>query len=197
MPTDYDEGFLVGLLVGEGHFGGDGRQPHVTLRMHERHEPLFRWIDHTFPGGRVYGPYDHGGRRYYQWMARGAYLRDVLVPLLERRMDSRVDHYAHARFEAMRTRYHRQLGSGGAVRPAGGLPSLPDEAARESRPGLVQAERPAPQRQLPEPPGPPRAGPERLRAARPTPSRIFAMLRDLDHADGEAAGGDGTSDPPA
>ena len=26
MPTQFDTGFLVGLLVGEGHFGGDGRQ---------------------------------------------------------------------------------------------------------------------------------------------------------------------------
>src|SRR5262245_24853141 len=31
---DFSIGFLLGLLVGEGHFGGDGRQPQVTLRMH-------------------------------------------------------------------------------------------------------------------------------------------------------------------
>lgn len=197
MPTDYDEGFLVGLLVGEGHFGGDGRQPHVTLRMHERHEPLFRWIDHTFPGGRVYGPYDHGGRRYYQWMARGSYLRDVLVPLLERRMDPRVDLYAHARFEAMRARYHRQLGAGGAAPPLRELPPLPGDPAggrgREHR----RAEPRPPQRQEPGPPGPERAsqqrtGRDRSPTARPTPSRIFAMLRDLDAGDGEAADDAGT-----
>ncbi len=34
-----------GILVGEGHFGGDGRQPQVTLRMHVDHEALFRWLD--------------------------------------------------------------------------------------------------------------------------------------------------------
>ena len=33
----FETGLLVGLLVGEGHFGGDGRQPHVTLRMHTDH----------------------------------------------------------------------------------------------------------------------------------------------------------------
>ena len=27
---DLSVGFLLGLLVGEGHFGGDGRQPQVT-----------------------------------------------------------------------------------------------------------------------------------------------------------------------
>ena len=40
-PVDArDEGIVVGLLVGQGHFGGDGRQPQVTLRMHVRHEAL-------------------------------------------------------------------------------------------------------------------------------------------------------------
>jgi hypothetical protein len=112
MATDFEEGVLVGLLVGEGHFGGDGRQPHVTLRMHERHEVMFRWIDRTFPGGRLYGPYDHGGRRYYQWMARGRYLREELVPLLEGRLSAVLDDYARGRFDAMVARYTRQLHTG-------------------------------------------------------------------------------------
>ena len=52
----------MGLLIGEGHFGGDGRQPGVTLRMHVRHASLFNWIQETFPGGKLYGPYNHDGR---------------------------------------------------------------------------------------------------------------------------------------
>ena len=71
VPTDIDIGVLVGLLVGEGHFGGDGRQPQITLRMHVRHEALFHWLEREFPGGKLYGPYHHSGRHYYQWMARG------------------------------------------------------------------------------------------------------------------------------
>ena len=79
-----DEGVLVGILIGEGHFGGDGKQPHVTLRMHVDHESLFRWIMARF-GGRLYGPYPrgtflreyHGGRHYFQWMARGTFLRET------------------------------------------------------------------------------------------------------------------------
>lgn len=118
MATTFEVGMLVGLLVGEGHFGGDGRQPQVTLRMHERHDALFRWLERTFPGGRLYGPYDHGGRRYYQWMARGAYLREVLVPLLDRHLTPSVDRYAHARFAAMCDRYARQLGTGPGTGPA-------------------------------------------------------------------------------
>src|SRR5260370_42685977 len=83
MPTQFGFGFLVGLLVGEGHFGGDGRQPHVTLRMHVRHQAIFDWLQRTFPGGRVYGPYHHGWRDYLPWMARGALLRGELVPVLD------------------------------------------------------------------------------------------------------------------
>ena len=80
-PDKVGAGYLLGLLAGEGHFGGDGRQPHVTLRMHVRHEKLFRWLEATFPEGRLYGPYHHGGRDYFQWMARGEFLRERLVPL--------------------------------------------------------------------------------------------------------------------
>lgn len=109
MASTFDEGFLVGLLVGEGHFGGDGRQPQVTLRMHARHEAMFRWLERTFPGGRLYGPYEHGGRRYYQWMVRGAYLRDVIFPLLERHVSPTLDRYAFERLASMRATYARQL----------------------------------------------------------------------------------------
>lgn len=102
---DFEVGFFVGVLVGEGHFGGDGRQPHVTLRMHTDHEALFAWIQKTFPGGRLYGPYHHGGRSYFQWMARGEYLRNHLVPLLDRRLSAGLDQKAHRRYQAMKQRY--------------------------------------------------------------------------------------------
>ncbi len=64
--TDLQRGLLVGILIGEGHFGGDGRYPHITLRMHVRHEGVFRWLQALFPRSRLYGPYHHGGRSYYQ-----------------------------------------------------------------------------------------------------------------------------------
>jgi hypothetical protein len=105
MPTQFELGFLVGLLAGEGHFGGDGRQPHVTLRMHVRHEAIFRWLERTFPGGRVYGPYHHGGRNYLQWMARGSFLRDDLAPLLDRFLSPDLDRHSFDRFQLMKDRY--------------------------------------------------------------------------------------------
>ena len=97
-------GYLLGLLAGEGHFGGDGRQPQVTLRMHTRHEKLFRWLETTFPGGRLYGPYHHGGRDYYQWMARGPFLRETLVPLVAAHAHL-LDDYVARRFSEMCERY--------------------------------------------------------------------------------------------
>jgi hypothetical protein len=103
-PDPLSIGFFLGLVVGEGHFGGDGRQPQITLRMHVRHERVFRWLERQFPGGALYGPYSHGGRNYYQWMARGPYLRSVLAPLVHRHRDL-LDEHAVQRFDAMCARY--------------------------------------------------------------------------------------------
>ena len=129
MPSQFDFGFLIGLLVGEGHFGGDGRQPHVTLRMHVRHEAIFDWLQRTFPGGRVYGPYHHGGRDYLQWMARGAFLRDELAPVLDRLLSPGIDQHSFDRYQLMKTRYP-QLAPG-AVAP---LPPDRSRRAAERQP---------------------------------------------------------------
>jgi hypothetical protein len=124
MPTQFDHGFLVGLLVGEGHFGGDGRQAQVTLRMHCRHEAIFQWLERTFPGGRLYGPYHHGGRDYLQWMARGPFLRDELVPILDRWLSPDLDRHCFDRFQLMKARYLQEAGNPPV--PAG--PSEPPDA---------------------------------------------------------------------
>lgn len=113
MPDPRTVGFLLGLVVGEGHFGGDGRQPQITLRMHSRHESLFTWLQRAFPGGRLYGPYHHGGRSYYQWMARGAYLREVIAPMVAANIDL-LDDPARARFADMVARYRIPLPRPGA-----------------------------------------------------------------------------------
>lgn len=102
---DFERGFLVGVLIGEGHFGGDGKQPQVTLRMHTDHERLFRWIQEAFPGGKLYGPYHHSGRSYYQWMARGSFLREELVPMLDRFLTPGLDEKQHRRYREMKQTY--------------------------------------------------------------------------------------------
>lgn len=103
--TEFELGVVVGVLIGEGSFGGDGRQPHVTLRMHVRHESLFRWLMDRFPSTRLYGPYKHGGRSYFQWMARGPALVHDVLPLLEARLHEGLDGHAAGRLRAMRERY--------------------------------------------------------------------------------------------
>jgi hypothetical protein len=164
MPSDFDVGFLIGLLIGEGSFGGDGRQPQVTLRMHVRHEALFLWIESTFPGGKLYGPYNHGGRRYFQWMARGPYLRDVLLPILERTLSPDLDAHSFERFEQMKHRYPGRL-----------APSTHDRPEPRARPAAPRRSPPEPASTAGAPPAP--SGPvtaifERLRqASRPEPAR--------------------------
>ena len=151
MPTQFDIGFLVGLLVGEGHFGGDGRQAQVTLRMHVRHEAIFRWLERTFPGGRLYGPYHHGGRDYLQWMARGPYLRDELVPLLDRWLSPDLDRHSFDRFQLMKARYPQA-----AADPAApGEPAGPS-GSRGTSPSPHRQPRPPPAAALcPRPASPP------------------------------------------
>jgi hypothetical protein len=103
--TPFDHGLLVGILIGEGSFGGDGKQPQVTLRMHTRHEALFRWLQDRFPRTKVYGPYHHGDRSYYQWMARGQALVLDVLPWLEGEIGAHLDEHAAVRLETMLTRY--------------------------------------------------------------------------------------------
>jgi hypothetical protein len=103
--SEFDRGVFVGILIGEGSFGGDGKQPQVTLRMHVRHEALFRWLIDRFPETKLYGPYHHGGRSYYQWMARGAVLVREVLPVLEAELSAGLDGHAAARFDEMLRRY--------------------------------------------------------------------------------------------
>lgn len=112
--SEFDAGFLVGVLVGEGHFGGDGRQPHITLRMHTDHAALFEWLMARFPESRLYGPYDHSGRRYFQWMARSAFLRERLIPLLDRTLRPEHSGRAWRRYQTMKERYPGAIHARGA-----------------------------------------------------------------------------------
>ena len=106
--TDTDRGIVCGLLLSQGSFGGDGRQPQISLRMHTKHERLFRWLEANVTGGRLYGPYTHGGRSYFQWMIRGQALRADLVPLIHAHRDL-LDEYTESRFAAMCERYRIAL----------------------------------------------------------------------------------------
>jgi hypothetical protein len=137
--TPYEEGVIVGVLLGEGHFGGDGRQPQITVRMHVRHEALVRWLHARIPRSRVYGPYHHGDRHYFQWMVRGAALIEDLYPLLEHHVGTELDAHAHARIVAMRERYPRAFAGGPS--PAGGGAGAPKRRADGADPADASAGR--------------------------------------------------------
>jgi hypothetical protein len=101
----FEQGIVVGVLIGEGSFGGDGKQPQITLRMHTRHAALFDWLAQRFPRTKLYGPYGHGGRSYYQWMARGPALVEDVLPVLEACLTPELDAYAADRLAGMCDRY--------------------------------------------------------------------------------------------
>jgi len=103
--TPVERGVVAGVLIGEGHFGGDGKQPQITLRMHVRHETLFRWLKDRFPRSRLYGPYSHDRRSYYQWMARGAALAEDVLPVVEEVLTDEIDSHVAARVREMREKY--------------------------------------------------------------------------------------------
>ncbi len=93
-------GYAMGLIVGEGSFTGDRQQPSLEIRMHRRDlEPL----EHVrrILGGRVFGPYAHGGRNLYVYMLRGRELRDAL-PMLQQHLPSS---WKRAQFEAWRAKH--------------------------------------------------------------------------------------------
>jgi hypothetical protein len=73
--------------------------------MHVRHEALFRWLAGRFPRSRLYGPYNHGGRRYFQWMARGDALAEDVLPVVESVLTADMDDHVLSRIAEMRSNY--------------------------------------------------------------------------------------------
>lgn len=108
---DFELGVLLGVLIGEGHFGGDRLQPQITVKLHVRHKPLLDWMLDRCPGARLYGPYEYENRRFYQLMIRGAALRNRLIPLLDALPWSQIDPTSHERYAAMKRRYGLDAGS--------------------------------------------------------------------------------------
>ncbi len=103
--TEFEQGLLLGILIGEGHFGGDGKQPQITVRMHTKHQKLFETLLGICPDSKLYGPYHHGGRSYYQWMVRGQTLKGTLIPLLDRLPLQEIDEHVFGRYSDMKLRY--------------------------------------------------------------------------------------------
>lgn len=100
--NQHEKGFILGFFTGQGSFGGDGKTPHLTVRMHVKHQGLLQRLVQLMPGSNVYGPYSHGDRQYYQWMLRGEDLvtyQDVFEELKD------WDQPSYERYKEMEVRY--------------------------------------------------------------------------------------------
>jgi hypothetical protein len=73
--------------------------------MNVRHEPLLDYLRRRCPGSVLYGPYLYDKRHSYQLMWRGAWLRQGLVPLLDRLPWAEIDPHSYARYAQMKDRY--------------------------------------------------------------------------------------------
>jgi hypothetical protein len=101
---DFDKGFVIGLVIGEGSFTGDKKQPTLSIKLHARDpEPLQRLA--RLLGGRIFGPYKHGGRHYHLWHLRGPDLRSALPLFLEHLPQG----WKRTQFEAWHHRYSHAL----------------------------------------------------------------------------------------
>src|SRR3954453_18455816 len=105
MLTDTERGLVAGILMSEGSFGGGGKQQHIMLRKHVRHESLMRWLVGRFPRSRLYGPYHPGDPSSFQGGARGPALVEAVLPVLEALVVPELAAHAAGRLREMRERY--------------------------------------------------------------------------------------------
>ena len=90
----------MGLIVGEASFTGDKQQPSLELKVHRRDvEPL----EHLrrMLGGKIFGPYTHGGRSSFAYMLRGRELR-LALPTIDEHLPAS---WKRVQFEEWREKY--------------------------------------------------------------------------------------------
>ena len=133
------QGLVAGVLIGEGSFGGDGKQPQITLRMHMRHEALFRWLDGAVPAHAALRARTTtaGARTSSGWRAAGAGGGRPAGP--RGGVTPELDAHAAARLDAMRSDYADYIAR---VRARGATRAAPRRAGRAT----ATCRRPAPRR---------------------------------------------------
>jgi hypothetical protein len=92
--SEFEIGYICGLIVGEGSFTIGSRKPRgntvarnygsLEMKLHRSDPEPLKFLLRSL-GGNMYGPYHHGGRDYYLWRLTGYALNDA-VPLLYRYM---------------------------------------------------------------------------------------------------------------
>ena len=90
----------MGLITSEGSFTGDRVQPSLEIRSHRRDVEPLEHVQRLL-GGRIFGPYSHGGRSLYVYMLRGADLKRAL-PVIQEFLPSS---WKRVQYEAWRVKY--------------------------------------------------------------------------------------------
>lgn len=93
-------GYAMGIIAGEGSFTGDRQQPSLEIRMHRRDIEPLQHVQQVL-GGRIFGPYTHGGRHLVVYMLRGRELKNAL-PVIQEHLPSS---WKRVQFEAWRAKY--------------------------------------------------------------------------------------------
>jgi len=90
----------MGLIVGEGSFTGDRQQPSLELKVHRRDVEPLEHLQRTL-GGKIFGPYTHGGRNSYAYMLRGRELR-LALPMIQEHLPRS---WKRVQFDEWRAKY--------------------------------------------------------------------------------------------
>lgn len=85
--TDFEKGYIAGLIVGEGSFTGDTKRngyfmPSIVVKMNDDDTEPTRFLFEKL-GGKYYGPYIYGIRHFCQWCIRGKAALDLIPIMLE------------------------------------------------------------------------------------------------------------------
>lgn len=79
--TDFERGFIAGMLVSAGSFSGDRATPSLSVKL-DADDPQPLAMLNRLLGGTIYGPYQRGRRRYAAWLLRGPALAGA-IPLFD------------------------------------------------------------------------------------------------------------------
>jgi len=92
LMTEFEKGFVIGLIVGEGSFTGDKRQPSLDIRMGSNDPAPIMFLQRNF-GGAVYhyvrAAKDGRTRDFYDYHLRGGELKRSIQFFDEHLVESR------------------------------------------------------------------------------------------------------------
>lgn len=76
--NDFEIGYIMGLVVGEGCFASDRNRYSLEINLHETDPEPLEYIQMRL-GGRIYGVYEHNNHRFWRYLLRGIQLRKNIL----------------------------------------------------------------------------------------------------------------------